>query len=61
MAITIPAGVNMMELLVQATSPYNDGWTREFYQEQYDKARRQQDMIRFSQSSDDYELPPHTD
>jgi hypothetical protein len=61
MATTIPGAASLTELLVQANSPYNDGWTREFYREEYEKVKRQQDMVRFSQESGDYELPPHTD
>jgi hypothetical protein len=27
-------------LLVHANSPYNDGWTREFYKQEYEKQKR---------------------
>ena len=29
--------MNKLELQVQANSPYNDGWTKQSYQEQLDK------------------------
>ena len=29
--------MNKLQLQVEANSPYNDGWTRQFYQEQLDK------------------------
>lgn len=61
MVITIPGAVNLTELLVQAESPYNDGWTREFYQQEYDRLKRQQDMVRYSQDDGDRKIPPHTD
>lgn len=61
MATTTPAGADLISLYVQANSPHNDSWTREFYQKEYEKFRRQMDMERFSQKEGDYELPPHTD
>lgn len=33
----IDAEVELMKLKVQANSPYNDGWTRELYQNLYEK------------------------
>lgn len=34
---TIDNDVELMKLKVQANSPYNDGWTKEFYQEELNK------------------------
>ena len=35
------------ELEIQANSPYNDGWTREFYQQELDKMDRKVDTKRY--------------
>lgn len=29
--------ITLMKLKVQANSPYNDGWTQEFYKKEYEK------------------------
>ncbi len=36
---TIDNDVELMKLKVQANSPYNDGWTKEFYQEELNKLK----------------------
>jgi NTP pyrophosphatase (non-canonical NTP hydrolase) len=51
------------ELNIQATSPYNDGWTQQFYQEQLDKMNQKVDTKKYvefvdavtSNESKDYE------
>ena len=35
------------ELKIQATSPYNDGWTKQFYQEQLDKMNQNVDTQKY--------------
>ena len=35
------------ELKIQATSPYNDGWTQQFYQEQLDKMNQKVDTKKY--------------
>lgn len=37
---------------IEADSPYNDGYTREWYQKQLEEMQQQEE---------EYELPPHTD
>ena len=34
--------MNELELEIQANSPYNDGWTKEYYREQLEKKKQKQ-------------------
>lgn len=52
---------NLVDLAVQANSAYNDGYTREFYKQEYERLLKQKNMEKFSEEIDDYILPPHTD
>ena len=39
--------MNKLELQVQANSPFNDGWTQQFYQEQLDNMENQVDTEKY--------------
>ena len=49
------------ELEIQANSPYNDGWTREFYQQELDKMDRKVDTKRYLEFVDGVTSQPSKD
>lgn len=49
------------ELEIQANSPYNDGWTREFYQQELDKMNKKVDTKRYLEFVDGVTSQPSKD
>ena len=49
------------ELEIQANSPYNDGWTREFYQQELDKMNKKVDTKRYLEFVDGVKSQPSKD
>ena len=52
-SLVVDHGLEYLKAKVQAESPYNDGWTRQFYQEIVDKYEHQdsEDRNKRQQSS----------
>ena len=53
--------MNKLQLQIEANSPFNDGWTQEFYQQQLDNMEKQVDTKKYLEFVKGVTSPPSLD